>query len=55
MQKYCCMFECISKDNCLDYENGCSEVQCEFQYDCEFCRKQDDCESAFDESEVDVN
>ncbi len=55
MQEYCCRFRCISQENCTDYEEGCSEVQCGFQYDCEFCRYQDDCENAFEESEVETD
>ena len=45
MNEYCCNFECVSKDHCVD---DCSEIQCEFQYDCENCRHECGC----NESEV---
>lgn len=51
MQEYCINFNCVSKMCCKDYDggDGCSEIQCQFQYDCESCSHQDECEV---ESEV---
>ena len=45
MQEYCCNFKCISKD-CVD---DCSEIQCQFQYDCEYCQHYDDCQAKHEE------
>lgn len=46
MREYCINFKCISKDCCND---DCSEIQCEFDCDCEFCENFDKCK---EESEV---
>jgi hypothetical protein len=46
MQEYCCNFECISKDCCVD---DCSEIQCQFQYDCEFCQHYGECQEKHEE------
>ena len=45
MNEYCADFNCVSKCHCNDYDNGdgCSEIQCDFQYDCEFCTHQEEC------------
>ena len=42
MQETCYKFECVSKNHCNDYPE-CSDVQCQFEYDCEFCVYQDEC------------
>ena len=56
MAEYCCKFKCSSEDKCsdFDYNNGCSEVQCEFQYDCEFCAFQNECDRESEELDAEV-
>lgn len=51
MQEYCCNFRCVSKNHCNDYEIGCSEIQCMFQYDCEACVYHNNCEGEEEEEE----
>ena len=46
MCEYCCNFECISKDWCID---DCIEIQCEFTYDCEFCQHYEKCQEEHEE------
>ena len=47
MTEYCADFKCVSRTHCNDYCGGygCSEIQCDFQYDCEFCTHQDECKA----------
>lgn len=42
MQDFCCNFKCTSRAHC---EDDCSDVQCTFQYDCDFCEHLYDCEA----------
>lgn len=42
MCEYCYKFKCVSEGLCID---ECSEIQCEFQCDYEFCKYQSDCEN----------
>ena len=42
MDEYCAMFKCVL-DSC--WVNECSEIQCMFQFDCDFCKYQSDCEN----------
>lgn len=45
MQDYCCQFKCVMKYQCdSDFGSECDEIQCQFQYDCEFCQYQDTCD-----------
>lgn len=51
MQEYCADFECVSKQCCNDYigGDGCTEIQCQFQYDCEFCQHYGECQEKHEE------
>ena len=43
MRECCYRFECVSRNHC---EDECSEIQCQFEYDCEFCRHYEKCKEA---------
>lgn len=44
MQEYCVKFKCKARDLCVDEGNDCSEMQCQFLYDCESCEYHNNCE-----------
>lgn len=48
MREYCCNFKCVAKGYCMD---DCSEIQCEFDCDCEFCQNYEKCQEEGDTNE----